>query len=574
MKAETKIQSDPQIQSTSNPRYGDYQINGILPIATKYDQHPLDIAMSVASYLEKEPLFEKVTVANPAFINLTLSSAWMNDKLNQMMRDPRLGVPIAKKKETIIVDYSSPNIAKQMHVGHLRSTIIGWSIIKTLRFIGHHVIGDNHLGDWGLPLGLLLEGIAQWGDDKQLKENTLEELERIYRKASKAFQEDQDFAHRARHQLVKLQSGEKEAWQKRKRFLEATLSSLKTLYQVLGVEFDQWLGESAYENLLQDTVDLLVDKKIAIMDQGALCIFFDRLEQERLKQSVSSKDFAFLRKQKTPFIVQKKDGSFLYSTTDIATIVYRTKHFKSDRILYVVGQPQSLHFTQLFATARLLGIQTVLSHIGFGQMLGSDGKTLKTRSGKPILLKTLVTEAIEKARKHIALSQDKKKLRIPVHERESAANIIGIGALKYADLMQNRKKDYRFDWNKLLSFDGNAGPYLQYQYARTCSVFRQGNIPWNSLKATISLQHKTEKTLGLQLLKFPDAVYDAAEHYSPHILCEHLYVLARLFSKFWKECPVLKGNETKNSRLGLVYLTSKQLKQGLDLLGIDVIEHM
>ncbi|HEX7480409.1 MAG TPA: arginine--tRNA ligase [Polyangiales bacterium] len=550
------------LRPATNAGHGDYQVNGVMPLAKEQRKPPRELAGPVAERLRAASMLESAEVAGPGFINLRLRPSWVAEQLHAMARDTeREGVPAADQPLRVVVDFSGPNIAKQMHVGHLRSTIIGEAVCRLLRFVGHDVIGDNHLGDWGTQFGLLIMGIRNYGSEQALDASPIDELERVYRLASAASKEDAVFAEGARAELAKLQRGDPDnraLWQ---RFISATRVELDKIYARLDIHFDHWLGESAYEEMLPGVVEDLKRRGLAREDQGAMCVFFD-----------SPDDAPEL--SKSPFIVQKKDGAYLYATTDIATVVYRRDHFQAERALYFVDPRQSLHFKQLFALVKKLGVRMQLEHISFGSVLGKDGKPLKTRDGQVIRLSDLLDEAENRA----AARMREEGLGLSDEQVQQLAPIVGIGAVKYADLMQNRLSDYQFDWDKMISFKGNAGPYLQYAHARIQAIFRKGEVDPATLigSTTISLAHDAELALGKQLLRFADVVHQAAELSSPHLLCDHLYALARQFSVFYEACPVLRADDPaqRSGRLVLSWLVARQLRTGLRLLGIQVPERM
>ena len=553
------IDADPLLRQTSDAKLGDFQVNAALPLAKAMKKAPRDLAMPIAEKLRAESCFAKVEVAGPGFVNLTLSPAWLAQTLTQDLADTtRDGVPLVAQPETIAIDFSGPNIAKQMHVGHLRSTIIGASLVSLLRFLGHRVIGDNHLGDWGTQFGLLIVGMREFGDEAALAENAIVELERVYKAASARAKEDEPFADAARAELAKLQSGDPENRALWERFIATTRTALDRVYKKLNVEFDEWLGESAYDAMLPGVVDLLLKENIATEDQGAICVFF--------------KDDPELGNIETPYIIRKKDGAFLYSTSDVATLLYRRDHFKADRSLYVVDARQALHFKQLFAVSRKLGLTMKLAHISFGSVLDEHGKPLKTRDGKAITLESLLDEAVARSLARIR----EEGLDVPEAELQNVANAVGVGAVKYADLRQNRSSDYQFDWEKMISFKGNAGPYLQYAYARIQSIFRKGDIAPASLNHALLLSDPTEIALAKELAKFGDVLWNAADAYHPHLICDHLYAVARLFSSFYEACPILKAenDESRSSRAALAWLTGRQLARGLAILGLEVVDKM
>jgi arginyl-tRNA synthetase len=435
--------------------------------------------------------------------------------------------------------------------------------------MGHDVVRDNHLGDWGTQFGLLIVGMREWGDENALQATPIPELERVYKLASERAGSDEAFAERARAELAKLQSGDEQNRTLWEHFVEVSRGTLEAVYAELDVSFDVWLGESAYHDALPGVVDDLLERGIAREDEGAVCIFWDEIDGAPKA----------LRKQKTPFIVRKKDGAFLYSTTDIATVQHRKDHFHADRALYVVDNRQGLHFQQLFAVMKLLGTDMELEHVGFGTVLGNDGKPLRTRdaSGHVITLASLLEESKQRARQRIDEGVAEGRLRVRPEEMDEVSRVVGIGAVKYADLRQNRLSDYQFDWDKMISFQGNAGPYLQYAYARCASIFAKGGVDMDAIvaSATITLDAPAEQTLGKHLLRFTDVVYQAGATSQPHLVCEHIYELARAFNGFYAECPVLDAQgATRESRLGLTALTARQIRRGLGLVGIGVVDRM
>ena len=557
------------LRPAKDEKHGDYQINGVLGLAKRLKQNPRELAAKVAEVLEAKPEIASAEVAGPGFVNLRLSDAWIGEVLGGAFADrEREGVPAVEAKETIVVDFSSPNIAKQMHVGHLRSTIIGAAIVELLRFVGHEVVADNHLGDWGTQFGLLIVGMREWGDDGALAADPIVELERVYKLASKRAEDDEAFAESARAELAKLQAGDEENRKLWERFVEVSKTSLDAVYDRLGVRFDEWLGESAYDDALPGVVEMLLEKGIAREDDGAICVFFNELD------GVEGK----LKKQEVPFIVRKKDGAFLYSTSDIATVLYRRERWDADRAIYVVDKRQAGHFRQLFEVMRLLGEDMKLEHVGFGMVLGSDGKAIKTRKmaedaeAKPLTLAGLLDEAEERAEAKMLA----EPLSLDPEMARSLRATVGIGAVKYADLMQNRTSDYKFDWDKLIAFTGNAGPYIQNMHVRCCSLLRKSELDPASLEGGFTFDHDVEKALARQLLKLSDTIHAAAETSNPHFVCQHLYELSVEVARFWEQCPVLKLEEgpLRVSRLKLVDLAKRQLALGLRLLGIEAPSRM
>ncbi|MBO6933766.1 MAG: arginine--tRNA ligase [Deltaproteobacteria bacterium] len=556
---------DPLLRP-ADPKHGDYQLNAAMALAKKLGRKPRDIAEEAATELAKLDAIASADVAGPGFINLRLEEAWLAARLTESLSDPKLGVDPVDQPETIVVDFSSPNTAKEMHIGHIRSTIIGYAIVQLLREIGHEVIGDNHLGDWGTQFGLLIVGLREWGDEAKLKEDGVAELERIYKLASAKKNEDEAFADAARAALAELQQGDPESRALWERFMAITREAFDAVYARLGVTFDEWLGESAYQDRLEGVVGLLQEKGLAKEDQGALGVFFQDLGGELPKS---------LRKVKTPFIVRKKDGAFNYGTTDVATILYRKERWNADRSVYVVDTRQGLHFQQLFEVAKRLGVEMELTHVGFGKILGPDGKPLRTRDGGVPKLMPFLDEAVSKARERIEEGRESGRLRIADEDVDEAVKVIGIGAVKYADLMQNRTTDYRFDPEKLIEFKGQAGPYMQFQVARIRSIFEKGGETLEGFSAPILLDHDREKALARVLARYPDAIHAAAETYQPHLVCDHVYEVATAFSGFYDDCPVLDAEgDARASRLALCALSEHQLAHGLGLLGIGVLDKM
>jgi len=563
------VEADAALRPTSDPRHGDYQLNGVLPLSKQLKQNPRALAEKVAEALREAAPIEAAEVAGPGFVNLRLSDAWLAQTLDSALRDSaRDGVPESDAKERVVVDFSGPNIAKQMHVGHLRSTIIGDALVRLLRFVGHMVIGDNHLGDWGTQFGLLIVGMRELGDQEALAREPIVELERIYKQASERAKTDAEFAAAARAELAKLQSGDPENTALWRRFVDVTRTELDKVYERLDVRFDSWHGESFYNDMLPGTVALLKERGLVREDQGALCVFFGELE--------GAPDD--LKKQKDPLIVQKQDGAFLYSTTDLATLRYRHDELRATRAIYVVDMRQSLHFKQVFAVARLLGFRDMRTeHLGFGSVLGKDGRPLKTRdaSGKAITLASLLDEAEERALTRLREAKAEGKVDLEDDELPRIARSVGIGAVKYADLHQNRASDYQFDFDKMITFQGNAGPYLQYAYARVRSIFRKGGLEPAAAAGAVVLDAREEKALGRVLARFGEVVHQAAESGLPHLVTDHLYDLAKAYSTFFEACPVLKAEgATRDSRLALCALTARQLERGLSLLGIQVVDRM
>jgi len=486
-----------------------------------------------------------------------LDPAWLGRTILSAAIDERIGVEATAKAETIVVDFSAPNIAKPMHVGHIRSTIIGDALARVLQFLGHHVVTDNHVGDWGTQFGMLIVGYRTLLDKEAFACDPLAEMERMYKAVQAQSKADPDTATRAREELAKLQKGDSEntaLWQE---FMTVSRQAFERVYSRLHVQFDHWLGESFYNPMLSNVVQTLQERGLARPSEGAICIFYE--DDPELGN--------------TPFLVQKQDGAYLYATTDLATIQYRVDTFHADRILYVVDSRQQLHFKQLFAAAHRWGYSTTLEHIGFGTILGDDGKPIKTREGEPIKLEALLNEAEERAH---TIAHDKNP-SLSEEELRRIAHVVGIGAVKYADLMQNRTADYRFSWDKMLALDGNTAPYLQYVYARIRSIFRRGELEqWRpSPDMEVRLQEPEELDLAKQMIRFGDILLEVERTYKPNILAGFLYDLATKFNLFYQAHAVLKApEEVRPTRLLLCDLTARYIQKGLELLGIETLEAM
>ena len=546
------------LQPAKNADFGDFQINGVMGAAKQAKQNPRELAQKVADALAGNPVIESAEVAGPGFINLRLPADFLAKNLQAALNDSRFGVAEAVDKKTVVIDYSSPNLAKEMHVGHLRSSIIGDSIARILGFLGHKVIRQNHVGDWGTQFGMLVAYmVAQQQDNAEFK---LADLEQFYREAKVRFDEDTAFADTARDYVVKLQGGDEAVLALWKQFVEISLSHAQNVYDTLGLLLtpEDVAGESKYNDDLQVVVDDLTAKGLAVDDDGAKVVFLDEFKNKEGEPAA--------------YIVQKSGGGFLYSTTDLACIRDYVGRLQGDRLLYVVDHRQGLHFAQLFATSRKAGYlpeNVEAEFIGFGTMMGKDGKPFKTRSGDTVKLVDLLDEAVERA---TALVQSKNS-ELSADEAENIGQTVGIGAVKYADLSKNRTSDYVFDWDSMLSFEGNTAPYLQYAYTRVQSVFRKAG-EWDAAAQTV-LSEPLEKQLAVELLKFEDVLQNAADTAYPHYLAAYLYQVATLFSRFYEVCPILKAEgEARNSRLQLAKLTGDTLKQGLELLGIETLEVM
>jgi arginyl-tRNA synthetase len=564
----------PYVRPCPDPRHGDFQTNAALVQGKISQGNPREIAEQLRAAINLDGIAEPAEIAGPGFLNFRLSASYLDQQVKARWQDKRLGVPTVSKPEIVVVDYSSPNIAKEMHVGHLRSTILGDSLARIYSFLGHEVVADNHIGDWGTGFGMILLGYKREGNAEKLQLDPFGHLEGIYRKIQDEAKTDDAVREAAKRELVLLQQGDPQNRQLWEQFLHYSIAALEIIYQRLGVQFDHTLGESFYNNMLADVVKELVEKGIARPSEGAIAIFFDgKLDPKDdpflvFRKEAGSAEGQFID---NPLLVQKSDGGYNYATTDLATVRYRHDHFHAHRVLYVVDSRQQMHFRQLFAAAARWGYDGMrLEHIGFGTILGPDKKPIKTRDGGDVKLKALLTEAEERAGTIIG----EKRPEFNEHERVALARVVGLGALKYADLAQNRNLDYVFSWDKLLAFDGNTAPYLQNAYVRIRAIFRKAGLG-EAIHATVRLTEPAELALSRKLLGFSDAVQIAADEYRPHYICLYLFDLATLFHKFYELCPVLTSETTvRDSRLLLCDLTARTLRQGLQLLGIDVVEQM
>ncbi|PIT48270.1 arginine--tRNA ligase [Snodgrassella communis] len=547
------------LQPAKNRDFGDYQINGVMGAAKKTRQNPRELAQKVADALQENPLIATAEVAGPGFINLHLRPEKLAQYIKSALQDDHLGITHSSEPQTIVIDYSSPNLAKEMHVGHLRSSIIGDSLNRVLSFLGHKVIAQNHVGDWGTQFGMLVAYLTEQQQNGRA-DLELADLEQFYRNAKIRFDEDENFANTAREYVVKLQSGEASVLALWQQFVQTSLQHAQAVYQKLGLKLlpTDVTGESFYNDQLQPTVNELLAKGIAVDSDGTKVVFLEEFKNQD--------------DEPMPFIIQKKDGGFLYASTDLACVRYRINTLHGDRLLYVVDARQSLHFQELFTVARKAGWlpESVLAeHVSFGTMMGKDGKPFKTRSGDTVKLLDLLNEAVTRASALVA----SKNPDLSPAEIAHIGHAVGIGAVKYADLSKNRTSDYIFDWDSMLSFEGNTAPYLQYAYTRVQSVFRKAET-WDK-NSEISLNEPLEQQLAVELLKFEDILNSVADTAYPHYLAAYLYQIATLFSRFYEACPILKTDEaTRNSRLQLASLTGKTLQQGLALLGIDTLETM
>ena len=551
------FEADPLVGPAQNEKFGDYQSNAAMGLAklvtekTGQKTNPRAVAEQIKAKLDLGPMVSEVTIAGPGFINVKLAPAWLNKQLQAVAADPRLGIEKRPHPQTVVVDYSGPNVAKQMHVGHLRSTIIGDAISRVLEFEGDKVIRQNHIGDWGTQFGMLIAFLRTASGGATAR---IEDLDKFYKQARQRFEAESTFADESRATVVRLQAGgatELSAW---KQIVDESRRHFQPIYDRLGVNLTpaDERGESFYNPLMRRNVADLRAAGVATESDGATVAFTDGSE--------------------APLIIEKTGGGYGYATTDLSAIRYRVNELGATRIIYVVGAPQAQHFRQVFATARRAGWagdSVVLEHASFGSVLGEDGKMFKARSGDSVKLADLLTEAEERAFNLVT----EKNAEIPEEQRRSIARAIGIGAVKYSDLSKDRTSDYVFSWDKMLAMDGNTGPYLQYAYARIRSIFRKTDSKPEPEK--IALESPYELTLAKHVFRLPDVLELVSRELKPHHLCLYLYELATKFSSFYENCPVLKSDEpTRASRLALCDLTARTMAQGLELLGIEHPEKM
>ncbi len=550
--------------TASKLEFGDYQANGVMAIAKQLKQNPRELAQSVIDQLEqdKSNLVESFEVAGPGFINIRLNLKALLSRANTALSNPDTLISAAENPQTIVVDYSSPNLAKEMHVGHLRGTIIGDSLVRVLLKSGHRVIRQNHVGDWGTQFGMLIAYLQEIQSQKANKlPQELSDLEKFYRSAKDRFDSDEEFANTARKSVVQLQSGDPAHNQAWRRFIEESLTHCETIYDKLNVTLTRadLDAESRYNDDLENIMIALDNKELLSESDGARVVFLSEFV---------GKDGDLL-----PVIIQKSDGGYLYSTTDLAAIRLRSNEWNVDRSLYVVDRRQSLHFQQVFAVAKKANIASEkisLEHIAYGTMMGSDGKPFKTRSGDIVKLIDLLDESIRRAYDLVS----EKNPDLDESPRQQIAEKVGIASVKYADLSKNRTSDYVFDWSTMLAFEGNTAPYLMYAYARIKSILRKDEAQGFS-PSIQSISEPEERLLLLKILQLDEIVQAVANECFPNQLCNYLYELAGLFMRFYEACPILKASKTiKSSRLALAALTAETLRVGLDLLGIETLEQM
>jgi len=541
---------DIVISDATKPEFGDYQFNGIMKLAKVLRQNPRQIALNVVGHIDTTTMIDRVEVAGPGFINIWLKNDWLSQETNAIIDDNRVGVGYIDNPKRVVVDYSGPNMAKQMHVGHLRSSIIGDTLATLLEFLGDDVIRQNHIGDWGTQFGMLIAYLEEKNTDGNTQE--LKDLEQFYKDAKVRFDQSPEFADKAREYVVKIQSGDEHCLKLWQSFIDASLGHCEEVYEKLGVNLtrDDVRAESFYNPKLPSVIKTLQEKELSTKSDGAECVFLEGSD--------------------TPVIVQKGDGGYLYATTDLAGLEFRAKELKANRICYVVDARQGQHFKQVFTIAKKAGMvdeDVALEHIGFGTMMDKGGKPFKTRDGGTVKLVDLLDEAVIKAKASIK-EPDSYTLEALNH----TAKVLGIGAVKYADLSIHRESNYIFSWDKMLSFDGNTAMYMQYAYARVQSILRKYN---GEIVGNIMVNDEIEHRLALMLLKFEDTLIKASIEATPHTITTYLYDLVTTFMKFYELNPILRDdipNEIKMSRLQLAKLTANVIKKSLNILGIEVVD--
>ena len=543
-----------EISIATNEKFGDFQTNFAMMNSKIIGGNPRKIAEEIVNEIGTcNHLIEKLEIAGPGFINIFLKDEYLGEYVSKMTTE-KFEYTELNTKGDVIIDYSSPNIAKRMHIGHLRSTIIGDAVKRLYNFLGYHTVADNHIGDWGTQFGKLIIGYRKWLDKEAYEKNPIEELERVYVEFSKESENDPSLDDLAREELKKLQDGDKENYALWQEFIKVSLDEYNKLYNRMGITFDTYYGESFYHNMMPSVLDELVEKGLAVEDQGAKVVFFD--EKDNLH----------------PCIVQKKDGAFLYSTSDIATVKFRKENYDINRLIYLTDERQQDHFKQFFKITEMLGWDIEKIHIWFGIMRFADG-VFSTRKGNVIRLEQLLDEGKKRALEVI----EEKNPSLSDEEKNNIAEVVGVGAIKYADLSQNRQSPIIFEWDKVLSFEGNTAPYLQYSYARIQSIKKKaeemGKIITSDTK--IVIKDKIERNLVTFLTLFPTMVLKAGETYKPNLLTDYLFDLAKKFNTFYNACPILnQEDEVLLSRLLIADRTAEILRQGLDLLGIKTVDRM
>jgi arginyl-tRNA synthetase len=553
---------DPVVRPSER---ADAQVNGALSLAKSLGLSPRDVATKALDALgDLSDMIESTEVAGPGFINVTFTTSFLARELVAAMQNDRLGVRAAADPHTFVIDYSAPNVAKEMHVGHLRSTVIGDALVRALSYVGNTVVRENHIGDWGTPFGMLIEHLIDLGEENAAHELGVGDLDGFYKQARQKFEESDSFKDRARQRVVMLQSGDDDTMRLWKTLVLESTRYFNKVYSQLGVLLtdDDLMGESAYNDLLLTVVQRLADGGLLEISDGAEVVF--------------AEGFTNRDNEPLPLIIRKGDGGYNYATTDLACVIDRVERLGARSLLYVVGAPQAQHLQMVEAVARKAGWLPegfIMNHVSFGSVLGADRKMLKSRSGETVKLAALLDEAVERADAAIA----EKNPAMSSEERDVVARMIGIGAVKYSDLSTDRVKDYIFDWERMLSFDGNTAPYLQYAHARICSIFRRAGVSRDQVRNVVpSLDDPREKALAMRLLRFDAAVWEMVDTLSPHKLCTYVFDVATDFTAFYEHCSVLKAetDDLRMSRLALCDATARVIEQALNLLGIDAPEQM
>lgn len=543
-----------KVETSADLRFGDYQSNAALVLAKRMKTNPRELASKVLDAIELNDSAE-CTIAGPGFINFKVTNQAWGQWVSGLCSDVRLGVPLTETPQTVVVDFSAPNVAKPMHVGHIRSTIIGESLARIARFLGHTVIKDNHIGDWGTQFGMIIHGWKTVLNEADLQQDPVAELLRVYRAVNALCGEDESVRETCKGELVKLQGGDEENLKIWQRCVELSKQGLQGIYDRLDVSFDHWHGESYYNDRLAPLVAGMLGSGVARESEGAVCVFFD--DHPKLADK--------------PTVIRKADGGFLYATTDLATIDFRVEAWNADQIWYVVGAPQQLHFQQIFEATRLRGQNPGMHHVAFGSILGEDRKLMKTRSGDNVQLVDVLDEAVERASKAI----EEKNPTMAEDEKAKVATIVGLGAVKFAELSQHRMTDYVFSWDRMLALTGDTAPYLQYSCVRVRSIFRKLDQEVQLDPSHLQIEAEAEVHLARMLMRFGEIVPSLLDDFRPNLLANYLLELARAFHSFFEACPVLKSEGvTQNTRLVLCDLTSQVLVKGLGLLGIEVPERM
>ncbi|MUK37894.1 arginine--tRNA ligase [Aliivibrio fischeri] len=554
--------SPAAVRQSAKAQFGDYQANGVMGVAKRLGTNPREFAQKVLDVLDLDGIASKTEIAGPGFINIFLSEEFLAKQAEAALADERLGVA-KEEQQNIVADYSAPNVAKEMHVGHLRSTIIGDAVVRTLEFLGHNVTRANHIGDWGTQFGMLIANLERIQKEKGEVSMELSDLEGFYRESKKLYDEDEEFAVTARGYVVKLQSGDEFCAEMWKKLVDVTMVQNQRNYDRLNVSLtrDNVMGESMYNSMLAPIVADLQKQGLAVESEGAQVVFLDE----------------YKNKDGEPMgvIVQKRDGGFLYTTTDIACAKYRYEELNADRVLYFIDSRQHQHLMQAWTIVRKAGYvpeSVSLEHHAFGMMLGKDGRPFKTRAGGTVRLADLLDEAEERAAKLI----EEKNKDLPAEEKAKIATTVAMAAVKYSDLSKHRTTDYIFDWDNMLAFEGNTAPYMQYAYTRVASIFSKAGLSMDELTGEVKITDEKEKALVAKLMQFEEAVQAVASEGQPHLMCAYLFELAGQFSSFYEACPILNNEDdvVKQSRLKLAALTAKTIKQGLELLGIETLERM